>query len=75
MTTPTKITPEIEYAHEHPWATVKTPDGKHEVSVSLTSLLYDEEGGIYLLVHQHPFQERRLYIKHDSPLTPLHDPL
>ena len=67
MATPTKLIPEIHYAHEHPWATVKSPDGEHEVSVCLTSLLYDEEGGIYLLVHEHPFKERRLYIKPDSP--------
>ena len=63
MTTRPKIVPEIEYAHQHPWATVKTLDGEHEVSVSLTNLLYDEEGNIYLLVHKHPFQELRLYIK------------
>ena len=45
----TKIQPEIEYAHEHPWATVKTVDGNYAVSVSLTNLNYDEEGKPYLL--------------------------
>ena len=45
----TKIRPEIEYANEHPWATVKTKDGNYSVSVSLTGLNYDEEGKPYLL--------------------------
>ena len=62
MAITTKIIPEIKYTREHPWATVAAAGGEKKVSVCLTGLLYDEEGGIYLLVHEHPFQERRLYI-------------
>ena len=58
---PSKIAPRIHYAHGNPWATVKSPDGKREVSVSLTNLLYDEEGGIYLLVLEGGV-EHRLYL-------------
>lgn len=45
----TKIRPEINYANEHPWATVRTADGQHSVEVSLSSLNYDEDGKVYLL--------------------------
>ena len=58
---PHQITPKIHYAHEHPWATVAAPGGEKAVIVSLTSLLYDEEGRLYLLVLEDG-AEHRLYL-------------
>ena len=64
-----KIKPHIEYAHEHPWATVSTKDGDYTVSVSLHHLHYDEERQPYLLAFYSPkgepsceTRELRLYL-------------
>ena len=67
-----KIQPVIEYAHEHPWATVSTKDGDYSVIVSLSSLLYDEEGQAYMLAFYTPAgepncetRELRLYLSNN----------
>lgn len=53
--------PQIEYAHGHPWATVATIDKSTTISMSLSNLLYNEEGNIYLLAFQGE-KELRFYI-------------
>jgi hypothetical protein len=64
-----KIQPHIEYAGPHPWAMVSTKDGDYTVSVSLSSLCYDEDGDPYLLSYYTPAgvpscetRELRLYL-------------
>ena len=58
---PHQIEPRIHYAHGNPWATVAAPNGETEVMVCLTSLLYDEDGNVYLLAFEGDV-ERRLYL-------------
>ena len=51
----------IEIGNGHQWATVTTNDSAHGVSVSIGSLLYDDEGRAYLLAFQGE-TELRLYV-------------
>ena len=55
------LSAQISYVHEHPWATVQTLDGSHAVQVSISRLLYDEDGKAYLLAFKEE-EEKRLYI-------------
>lgn len=53
--------PVIEYANNHPWALVSTPDGQESISVSIGRLSFDEDGRAYVFAFVGDC-ERRMYL-------------